>query len=83
MGGAHVCLMFMNHLEHHKRLVEFIRTDMNKFPRTWNLNQPPDWTQAIDNICLSLGSDLETTNDEASKVRKLVGFVDKKKVHNS
>ncbi|KAJ3537815.1 hypothetical protein NM208_g6162 [Fusarium decemcellulare] len=72
IGASLVCLMFMNHLEHHKRLVEFIRVRLDKTPDAWEVVQKPDWTQAIDEMCQSAIQDIEKVHEEASKVRSLV-----------
>ncbi|KAF4463199.1 family metal ion transporter [Fusarium albosuccineum] len=72
IGAALACLMLMNHLEHHKRLLEFIRVRLDKVPEAWEIVKKPDWTRAIDKKCRSAIKGIDKVHKEANRVRSLV-----------
>ncbi|KAJ5381261.1 uncharacterized protein N7496_003689 [Penicillium cataractarum] len=71
-GGALACLLYMNHLEYQKRLVDFLSASLGKFPTDWEVTQKPGWTKEMAKKCRLLSSNIDKVHKEASKQRNLV-----------
>ncbi|KAK2593660.1 hypothetical protein QQS21_008629 [Conoideocrella luteorostrata] len=70
VGGALVCLMFMNHLEYNRRVVGFLSANIDSVPESWKV-ESTGWSRDIASRCQLLRADIGTIYDEASSLRSL------------
>jgi len=71
-SAAHVCLMYVNHLEYHKKLVSRIRIELGAFPLEWRVGETPNWTEDLKGDCAVLETELSTVQKEAIEIRKMI-----------
>ncbi|KAM0814135.1 putative Family metal ion transporter [Seiridium cardinale] len=71
IGGAHACLMLMNHLEYHQQLIQSFQVGRELRPK-WQLHETPNWTEDLTVMCQSLMNDISRVYKDASSTRGLI-----------
>ncbi|KAI0537738.1 hypothetical protein GGR58DRAFT_527051 [Xylaria digitata] len=72
VGAAHVCLMYMNHLQYHRRLLQVLQAHVMEAPRSWKLPKDLPWKKGVRRICQGLVRDTRIVHSEASTTRELI-----------
>ncbi|KAG5663551.1 hypothetical protein KAF25_001487, partial [Fusarium avenaceum] len=71
-GSAHICLMYMNHLEYHQRLLDRLEQEFETFPPVWRIVSTPVWPDGLVKTCHYLQGDLVKALAETTQVRNMI-----------
>ncbi|KAL2820694.1 hypothetical protein BJX63DRAFT_380000 [Aspergillus granulosus] len=72
-AALHSCLMYAEHLNYHRRLIDNIRDELAEFPTQWRVaQQTPSWTDSIRKSCCTAENEIIKAHKEAVDLRKLL-----------
>ena len=75
IGGADLCLLYVQHTEHSRQPVKDLKATFSHRPPLWKMSYAQSWVKTLSSEYKHLERDLNASYVEASRTRRLVSLL--------